>query len=86
MTGIREKAAREAGCTYLDTSVRANNPIALVTKFHEGIPSEGSFYDENDETRAGLIYQSRPMAKTKYDAKAGTLGELRSQIIGFAEH
>lgn len=77
LTNARTGLARREGCTYIDTDVFTENPIALVTKLNDGYTlTDLEFYGDNKE--AGKFVLSKKIdGEPEYDKKDGPLGELQ---------
>ncbi len=77
LTDARTDLARREGCTYIDTDVFTENPIALVTKLNDGYGvTDVEFYGDNKES-GKFILSKKIDSEAEYDKKEGPLRELQ---------
>lgn len=76
ITDVCSEYAKEVGCSYIDCSVNADNPTALVTKLNDGYLVTGLELFSNDEF--GLFDVSKRLDNKDggFDQKKGKIGNL----------
>ena len=75
LTDVRSDFAREAGCSYVDTDVFAENPVALVTKFNDGYFLTA--IDLSDTAKKFSLAKRIDGKEEKFDKKKGQMGEMQ---------
>ena len=94
LTEVREERARQDGCTRLVTDVFSGNPVALVSKLHEGYavtdmkpqemlhgePPAGVFVVSKRLDNASATEDEQPQAGERRDVSLTDLGQVQELL------